>query len=364
MVWKLTLVIAAVLVFSGAWFFEFLPGGAARKASLLNIPEISVPRDFPPLSVSFRDVKAIYATALTVSSPRRVAALLDLIRRTELNALVVDVKDSDGVYLGKNMEQVVAELRVSGIYPIARVLVFQDNDLAARKPEFALRNASGELWTSGGGKYRWVDPASRDVWNYAVAVTRRALDIGFAEVNFDYIRFPSDGDIQDIVYPVYDEVQNKNDTIAEFFRHLTSGVKKTHPQAILSADLFAYSFLRTDGLGVGQRLSDAAAAFDVISPMIYPSHYAAGNFGFESPAKHPYEVVRQTLEAGYAFLAGSTSTAIVRPWVQDFDLRGVPYGPVEVRTEIIAVKDGGAGDTWMVWNSSNRYDSAKFLPAE
>ncbi|MEK7542993.1 MAG: putative glycoside hydrolase [Patescibacteria group bacterium] len=378
MAWKGIIVVAVIFALAG--FFGFRLYGISLPASLLQFSQHSSARIFPPLAVSFRDVKAIYATAAFVSSPSRLKSLIGLIKRTELNAIVINVKNEDGLYFGGDKaERIVSELRAEGIYPIARIVAFQDNDLAARRPDLALHNNNGNLWTSGGGKYRWVDPASREAWDYTIGIARRALDLGFAEVNFDYIRFPSDGDTEDPVYPVYDGVRYKADVMAEFFKYLTSEVKKTHPNAILSVDLFAYSFLRTDGLGIGQRLIDAANMFDVVSPMIYPSHYANGNFGFEIPAKHPYEVVRKTLEAGNEILrngstsfgsaqdgslttGSSTTIAIIRPWLQDFNLGVVPYGPVEVRTEILAAIDGGVKDTWMIWNPSNIYDQTKFLP--
>ncbi|MDO8557011.1 MAG: putative glycoside hydrolase [Candidatus Jorgensenbacteria bacterium] len=359
MAWKVIIIITVVLAL--AVFFGFRLYGISLPASLLQFSEHSPTSAFPPITVSFRDVRAVYATASSVSLPSRLKTLINLIKRTELNALVVDIKDTDGVYLGANMERIVTELRTEGIYPIARMIAFQDNDLAARRPDLALHTASGTLWTSGRGKYRWVDPASREVWDYNVGIARRALDFGFAEVNFDYIRFPSDGDTEDPVYPVYDGVRYKVDVMAEFFHYLTSEIKKTNPNAILSADLFAYSFLRDDGLGVGQRLENAAAEFDVVSPMIYPSHFANGNFGFDNPNKHPYEVVRQTLESGRILLGNSTTTAVIRPWLQDFSLSGVSYGPVEVRTEILAAIDGGSPNTWMMWNPSNIYNPITFL---
>jgi hypothetical protein len=274
-----------------------------------------------------------------------------------LNAVVINVKDSDGAYLGEGMKKIVKRFREEGIYPIARVVVFQDNKLAKQEPALALRDAAGNLW-SGNGGYLWVDPASREVWDRTVAVALRALDIGFAEVNFDYIRFP-DGNVETIVFPFYDNVTPGTEIMKNFFRHLTGEVHKARPGSVLSADLFAYAFLRDNGLGIGQRAGDAAQFFDVVSPMIYPSHYAPGNFGFPNPAAEPYQVIFQTLESGKKLLAKASSTAIIRPWLQDFDM-GAVYDRQMVEEEMRAVKDAGYGDTWMIWNPTNIYEPDKF----
>jgi len=146
----------------------------------------------------------------------------------------------------------------------------------------------------------------------------------------------------------------------DFYAYLTKHLRQNQPEAVLSIDVFAYSFLKNDGLGVGQRLGDAAVYFDVVSPMGYPSHYASGNFGFVNPAEEPYQVVRQTLEKGKVLLAAASSTAIIRPWIQDFNI-GADYNAQMVQEEMRAVRDAGFGDTWMVWNPSNIYEKEEFL---
>jgi hypothetical protein len=344
----------AIFVF-GIWFAVSEHGGPADMAASLSKPEIY----FPPVEVSPKDVRAVYMTAAVAGAPRWVDKIIKLIDESDrLNAVVINVKDGDGTYLGEGMKNVVKKFREAGIYPIARVVVFQDNGVARKRPELALRDKQGNLWASGGGRYLWVDPASREVWDGVVSVSNEAFAMGFKEVNFDYIRFPSDGDMENLVYPVYDEKRLKISVIGEFFTYLTESIRKENPEAVLSADLFAYSFLRNNGLGVGQRAGDAAAHFDVVSPMAYPSHYAPGNFDFPNPAEHPYEVILKTLESGKAFLNGS-STTVIRPWIQDFNM-GAVYDKKMIAEEIRAIKEAGYGDTWMVWNPSNVYDPGKF----
>lgn len=316
--------------------------------------------EFPPVPVVPGEVRALYVTARVASAPAHIESLIGLIKATELNALVVNVKDGDGIYVGEGMAQLVRRLREEGVYPIARVVTFQDNALARARPDLALKNADGSLWV-GGGWYLWVDPASKEVWDRVADVARRALANGFAEVNFDYIRFPSDGDVNSIVFPIYDGKRPANAVMRDCYEYLSGRIREGNPEAVLSIDLFAFSFLQDDGLGVGQRVGDAARFFDVVSPMIYPSHYTPGNLGFPNPAEEPYEVVKQTLERGKPFLAAASSTAIVRPWLQDFDI-GAVYDARMVREEIRAVADAGFGNTWMIWNPANVYDAEKFLP--
>ena len=316
-----------------------------------------VSADFPPVSVSPENVRAVYLTAAAASVPSWVERTIKLIKSTRLNAVVINVKDSDGTYLGEGMKNTVKKFREQGIYPIARVVVFQDNKLAESEPALALHDSAGNLW-SGNGGYLWVDPASKEVWDKTVAVSERALDVGFMEVNFDYIRFP-DGDVDSITFPAYDNVTPAVEVLKNFFKYLTGKVREARPKAVLSADLFAYTLLRDNGLGVGQRAGDAGQFFDVISPMIYPSHYAAGNFNFPNPATEPYQVVFRTLESGKPILARASSTAIIRPWIQDFDM-GAVYDKQMVGEEMRAIKDAGYGDTWMAWNPTNIYEADKF----
>jgi hypothetical protein len=315
----------------------------------------STPPEFPPLTVTARDVRAVYLTAGVGLSKSRIDGIVGLSQTSRVNAVVINVKDGDGTYLTDAMRDNVRKLREAGVYPIARIVVFQDNRLAKTRPDLALTNVDGSAW---GSAYHWVDPASREVWDGAVSVANRALAMGFAEVNFDYIRFPSDGDVGGIVYPVWDRVRPMTEVMNDFDIYLARNIRAVHPDAVLSADLFAYSFIQRGGLGVGQVLSDAARHFDVISPMIYPSHFAPLNFGIENPAQEPYQVVLRTLESGKALLPPDTKV-IVRPWIQDFNM-GATYDAFMVREEIRAIRDAGLPDAWMAWNPTTIYDQAKF----
>ena len=207
-----------------------------------------------------------------------------------------------------------------------------------------------------------MDAAAVEVWDYNAAIAEEILDRGFDEVNFDYIRFASDGNLNDIRYPFWDEKKLKVNVLKEFFRYLWEKL----PEAKLSADLFGLATISTDGVGIGQHLEYALPYFDAIAPMLYPSHYFQGSFGYQNPAVYPYEIVKQSLEGAVRrinefkeYASTTPVTAKLRPWLQDFDL-GADYDAVKVRAQIQAVDDVASSspelfDGWMIWNASNIY---------
>mgnify|MGYP001610228786 CR=1 FL=1 len=247
--------------------------------------------------------KGIYSTVWTA----RVKRFNDLIRiadETEINTIVIDVKDSD-TYLDDYIKNLVGELHKKNIYAIARIVVFQDNSQIKNHPDWYFKKEDGSLWQDRRGWY-WLNPAERETWDYNVEIAKKTIDYGFDELNFDYIRFPAFAKNDDVDFPPRLAGQNgmlnvplvKNQIISEFANYLTSELKKYDPEIILSVDLFAYSMLKIDDLGIGQKFIELYDYFDYVSPMIYPSHYIFGNFGFENPAEYPYEVIVGTIEKG------------------------------------------------------------------
>ncbi len=314
-----------------------------------------------------QSIKGIYVTGYTASNRKRLHELMDLIDRTELNAMILDIKDYSGrifydadlpladevgskYILIKDIGALVQEAHQRGIYVIARIAVFQDPYLVEHKPELAVKSKSGGIWRDRKG-LSWVDPASEVVWHYNVDLARDAISRGFDEINFDYVRFPSDGNLDDLVYTIWDNKTPKNIVIRNFFSFLNQELKPEGKP--LSVDLFGMTFVNEDDLGVGQHLEDIAPYFDYLSPMVYPSHYPKDYGNFANPAKYPYEVISGTLHTGKSRLEAASSTAIVRPWLQDFDL-GARYDASMVQKEIKAVYDNGAYG-WMLWNAANIY---------
>lgn len=339
-----------------------------------------------PLANPPENIKAAYATNWSAGSEKKLSYLINLMNETELNALVIDIKDYSG-YVGYNTDlelpkqykavelripkfnKLIKRLHDEGIYVIGRVAVFQDQRLALVRPDLALMSSSTQsIWRDNKG-LAWMDPAARDVWDYNIAIAKEILDRGIDEVNFDYIRFASDGKLSDIKHPIWDEKTLKTRIIRDFFKYL----REQLPNAQLSADLFGLVTVNTDGLGIGQHLEYALPYFDAISPMVYPSHYFKGFIGYDNPAAYPYEVIKYSLdtavnriknyEAGIRQEIGTSTPmpriAKLRPWLQDFDL-GANYDAAKVLAEIQATYNAGSNtpemfDGWMLWNPSNVY---------
>ncbi|TSC66851.1 MAG: hypothetical protein G01um101472_622 [Parcubacteria group bacterium Gr01-1014_72] len=202
---------------------------------------------------------------------------------------------------------------------------------------------------------QWLDAGNHEVWEYIVRLAKESYTRGFDELNFDYIRFPSDGNMNDIFYPM-SEGRVKAEVIREFFSYLRESLAGT--SAILSADLFGMTTTNKDDLNIGQILEYALPYFDYISPMVYPSHYPATFLGFANPAANPYEVVKYSMDEAYR--RASTTPLKLRPWLQDFDI-GADYDAEKVRAQMKAVYDAGL-TSWMLWAPSNRYTKDALLP--
>ncbi len=298
------------------------------------------------------EVKAIYVTAYTAQSSR-MQEIINLIDQTELNAVVINFKEPTGIKNWPGLDKLILQLQEKNIWTIARIVVFQDDDLPKREAKFVLRNPGSSFWYDSSGSL-WLDAAAQEIWQYNSDIAKQALALGFNEINLDYIRFPSDGQVSAIKYPVWDKSKTKEEVIAEFAQWIVSDIKKAQPHAIISGDIFAFTFVQDWDLDIGQRAKLLAQYFDVLSPMIYPSHYHSGNFGFSNPAQYPKEVVKETLVRGKEIL--KNSQAIIRPWLQDFNM-GAQYTPQMVRAEIQAIQESGYNSGWMLWNPANKYSN-------
>ncbi len=347
-------------------------GDIPPQQQLLNPPEI---------------IKAIYATGWTAGSAKGLSQLIDLIKKTELNAIVIDIKDYSGELsyptdieavekYGKGLEikiskpnAMIKKLHGEGIYVIARETIFQDPILAKARLDLALTSSStGKQWKDPKG-VTYVDPAGKETWDYNLLIAKDALARGFDEVNFDYIRFPSDGNLSDIKYPFWDGKTLKRYVIRDFFKY----VRQSLPDAKISADLFGLTTVNYGDVGIGQNIEDAFNYFNAIAPMVYPSHYNKGFNGHQNPALYPYDVVYTSiLEANkrleqYKLKAeNSTSTEKylvkkpqLRPWLQAFNL-GATYDAAKVRAQINAAYNAATGTPmgWMLWDPSNVYIKA------
>lgn len=322
--------------------------------------------------------KGIYLSSWTAGDFKKIDKIIDFLRRNKLNTVVIDIKDSTGkVAYDSQIPQVndlqTKEIRIRslvgllekfyqhGIYTIARIAVFQDPELATKKPSVALKDRrNGKIWRDWKG-LSWVDPASEEVWQYNIAIAKEAFELGFDEVNFDYIRFPSDGDIKNIAYPFWDGMTPKAEIIRRFFEYQKIYLEKYGPR---SADLFGLTFWHVDNesdMNIGQRLVNALPYFDYICPMVYPSHYPPNFEGFANPAAHPYEIISRNLNKAKPLFDSARIDAeknlrkpvLMRPWLQAFDL-GAKYTPDMIKEELRAVEETGAFG-WLFWNARNDY---------
>ena len=319
-------------------------------------------------------VKGIYLTAYSFLNKNQREYLLDLVRTTELNTVVIDLKDQNGAFIFppksdilKELPQarssfdfetfhgLLEELEAEGIYTIARVLTFQDPSAANGIPSLALKNKRGKIWKNWLG-ISWLDPTNRSAWEIPVLQAQEAVELGFDEIQFDYIRFPSDGNLRTIEYANYPDGTKKYEVMHDFFEYLATELEPLGTK--ISADLFGMTYWlvsnREEDLNIGQRVVDAAKYFDYLSPMIYPSHYPKNFLGYKNPAEHPYAVVKKGLDDGNVLMKRiENPKAKTRPWIQDFDLGSI-YDKEKVRAQIRACDQTGAAG-WILWSARNVY---------
>lgn len=390
---------------------KYLIGGAVAAVFvpiflffLNNNVQVTVPVDdgYPdPLANPPETVRALYATSWSASSAEKMAYLVDLVSSTAANAIIVDIKDYSGIIsytppadqaelLAKAAEYGALTNRISdingfvenihgqGIYLIGRVTVFQDPILAAARPDWAVKDPIGAIWKDNKG-LSWLDTANQEVWGYHLAIAQDLFKRGFDEVNFDYIRFPSDGQgIKSLVFPAWDKTQTKREVVASFFRYLRENL----PDKKISADIFGQTTVSSDDFGIGQVIEDAYRYFDYVAPMVYPSHFINGFIGFANPAEHPYEVIKYSMEGAArryvdyqaAIFRNATSTVAtstlvlkskLRPWFQAFDL-GADYTPEMVRKQIAAMNEVKSRypeifDGYFLWSPKNNYSAAAII---
>lgn len=318
-------------------------------------------------------VKAIYMSSWVAGNEQLRSNLLSLMEKTEINAVVVDIKDYTGRIafnvsdpelqkMGSvenripDIKEFIGRLHDKGIYVIGRISSFQDSFLVHSHPEHAVKNKAGAVWKDYKG-VSWLDAGSSDVWKYLARIGDEAYSVGFDELNFDYIRFPSDGNMIDIAYP-YSEGKSKREVLKSFFAYVDTYFR---PKGVpISADLFGMTTSNSDDLGIGQIFEHALMHFDYVAPMIYPSHYPTNFNGWKSPAAMPYEVIHYALEKGIQKARNaSTTPAKIRPWLQDFSIGSVTYTPEMIRLQKQATYDTGL-TSWMMWNASNRYTNSAY----
>src|SRR3954469_1575716 len=311
----------------------------------------------------------------------KLRQLIDVARRTEVNALVIDVKDDRGFILYRSKVPLAREigadtadghwmsdskvramidtLIANGIYPIARIVVAKDPLLASNKLELAIKRKSDlQPWLDKNG-HPWLDPHQPAVWQYAADLAREAYDLGFSEVQFDYVRFPDEKRlVSETVYPLA-----KGRVRAQVIRDQLGFVRKSLKSRGIpvTADVVGLTATDTTDMGIGQRWEMFVDQVDVVLPMVYPSHFARGTYKLGNPNAHPYETIAHALKDAKARSAPIAKAARIIPWYQDFTLGAPHYYAEHVRAQKKAGYDNGF-QSWILWNPKSNYTVAALEP--
>ena len=357
-------------VVPGSTIWVKTPGYERRKLTA-GASEVTV--KLPPHSV-----RAAYLTYYGVADRGIRQRVLDLVSRSELNAVVIDVKGDRGMIpyrtgvqaaidagaqgpvIIKDFEEQLAGWKAQGIYTIARIVAFKDNLRANTRPDLAVIDTrTGKPWTDR-ENLAWVDPFREENWDYLIAVAKEAVAKGFDEVQFDYVRFPTDGKLSAARYSQTNNPSTRLPAIAGFLAKARRELGPTG--AFLGADVFGYTAFNANDTDIGQRIEELSAHLDYMCPMVYPSGYHLGIPGFRNPVQHPYEVVKESVRL--IRQRSQNPAAQVRPWLQDFKDYAFDkriFGPGEVTAQIRAANDAGASG-WMLWNPRNDYTAAALRP--
>ncbi len=324
-------------------------------------------------------VRGIYVNSWSAGSRRRLAALIDLAGRTEVNTFVIDIKDASGhvshpteLPLARevgatgdiripSLPWLLGRLEEAGIYPIARIVIVKDPVLAAARPHLAVQDTAGGVWADNTGAV-WLNPFNREVWDYHVDLAREAAAMGVPEIQWDYVRFP-DAPASALGRARFPgrEGRSRTDAIREFLAYSRAALAEMGAE--VTADVFGVTTSAARDVGIGQVWESFIDVVDVALPMVYPSHYWKGSFGYEKPNRHPYEIVRIALEHAVERSAGMEAAGSTRPWLQDFTLGSPRYEAPEVRAQIQAAYDAGI-EEWVLWNPGSRYTEAALEPVE
>lgn len=355
--------------------------GPAREAGTAALKTLS--RRLPV------KVKGIYVSAYVAGTETMMDKIIQQIDGTELNTVVIDVKDDNGrvtfamdtpmvrelgasVSYIPDMGGLMEKLKEHHVYRIARIPAFRDPYLAEQMPDWCCKKADGTVFRDRNG-LAWVDPYKKEVWDYLLEIAKGAGEAGFDEIQFDYIRFCTEKGMDQVVFdPAEVQGRSRQEVILEFVDYAYEELSKEG--LAVSADVFgAVIGGGEDALLVGQDYGRMARRLDHICPMIYPSHYGDGYFGIPHPDMQPYDTVLQALKGSREDLSEAADGedgedgcgATVRPWLQDFTAsylkHHIRYGPQQVREQIQAVYDSGY-EEWILWNAGSSYHYDGLLP--
>ena len=319
-------------------------------------------------TVTAQPIHALHVTAWLAGSKKYRAHLNELFKTTVINAVVIDIKEYEGeVYIpGVSMAEKagayvpampdvaawIADLKHQGIYTVARIVVFKDDIMPRKNKSLAVKNSRGELWFDR-HHVTWLDPYNPEAGRYNLLIALQAAKLGFDEVQFDYIRFPTDGSLSQMRFSRPYDKKAAPHTLVSFLQQAN---QLLHPLGTkISIDVFGLTTTVNTGMGIGQLLGPMAEQVDYVCPMTYPSHYARGEYGIPNPNDQPYKTIHLAMHDALKAL-GPSAHAKLRPYFQDFSLkgRGIHYGKKEVRAQMQAAADLGL-PSWTLWNARCSY---------
>ena len=343
-----------------------IPTDSARRVSARD----TVTR--APLVATPDTLRGLYVNRWAAIGPP-MWQLIELAKTTEINALVIDVKDDRGLLLYRSsvplareigadttqpmsaarMRAVLDSLRANGIYPIARIVVAKDPLLASRRSEWAIRRKddSTKIWRDSDST-AWLDPTRPEIWTYAADVAAEAVRLGFSELQFDYVRFPDEDRV--IEEGRYARLQGRlrAEVIRDQLGELRARVK---PLGVpMGIDVFGLTATDSTDMGIGQRWEMFIDRADVVLPIVYPSHFAPGTYGLRNPNADPYKTIGRALEDAIRRSQGIAGAARIVPWYQDFTMGPPAYGAEQVRAQIRSGYASGF-HSWILWNPGSRY---------
>jgi hypothetical protein len=341
---------------------------AATTGRNRTVAPIDVQQEFPY-------VRALYVNRWASQSTKRMQQLIRIADSTEVNGLVIDMKDEFGLNYHpsnaawarnagnagviRNLPALLDTLKAHHILPIARIVVFKDSVTARVHPEWTIRQKDGSVWRDKKG-LAWVNPYHHELWEYNIGIAEELAKMGFGEIQFDYIRFPEPyPSLPTQVFPEQNGVA-KPDVLANFLKNANARLDKVGART--TADIFGLVTTVGGPLEVGQWWEKLAPVTDVLLPMVYPSHYPSGSFGIARPNAEPYQIVKIALTKAHERneKLGITEIGHVRPYLQAFSLGPPHYGPEQIRAQKQATYDSGF-DGWVLWSPGSKYE--EFLPA-
>lgn len=354
---------------------------AVDWVQMMNVP---TPQDVRKMKIPY-DVKGVYMTGWSAGGAK-FNSIVDLLENSELNAVVIDVKEDKGDITYRSdiplvneiksnhtryindIDRVLEILKEKNIYTIARVVCFKDPYMAGAKQEWSMQKKEGGVWKDRKG-VMWVDPYRKEQWDYNLSVAIEAANKGFDEIQLDYVRFPENGKKVDAEVAFYQAgTTSKAENIRDFVRYVKTNLE---PYSVfLAADVFGLVPSVSDDMGIGQQWELITPEVDYIAPMMYPSHYAKYTYGVALPDHHPYEIIRGGLldaqRKDQALQAQGIKTAIIRPWYQDFTASYLPKGEwikytgAEVLAQYRAGEELGVTE-FMLWDPKNNFSKEAWL---